>query len=231
MGTNKISVKFNQKVLKEAIERKTSINKASIIAGYAQAPTFRAALRKGEMPIHRLLKLIEYYDIDIDELVENAGDLDDPFLQRLNMPIRSELFPNGLELYTDASDLLFINQMIDKGLMSIEDKREWAEMEYKDHDLITLLKDFGYVIEPMKDGHTDYSGKEITNSISNADTFALFNRIYEFIETELKQFDHQQFLNWAKEGTNISFSSDEYEIIHKDEHGVVVRKRHGKQEK
>ena len=127
-----------------------------------------------------------------------------------------------------------IGSLINNGFMpgmSLEDKRDWAEIDYRDHDLIDLLKDFGYVIEPMKDGHTDYSGKEITNSISNADTFALFNRIYEFIETELKQFDHQQFLNWAKEGTNISFSSDEYEIIHKDEHGVVVRKRHGKQEK
>lgn len=74
MGAIKRAVSFDSKYLVETIKKNDFINHASVVAGYGHAPTFRQVLRKGEMPIERLIKLIKRYSLNTDELFSKTED-------------------------------------------------------------------------------------------------------------------------------------------------------------
>lgn len=162
MGSEKIAVRFNSVRLSELLKEKGSINYAAQVAGYSHPSTFRTALRKGEISPLRLKKLCDYVGADPWDLVEDESE----------------------------KDFIFINAMIEKGMMSVEDKRDRKELSPVDQAFITIFEALGYEIAPLTDGTADFSGKRYSGKVPLPVVYELMEKTKKEIEKDLMKIEN-----------------------------------------
>ena len=70
MGNTKKAVPIKRELLRDLIKKKASMSKACEVAGYSDSGTFRAVIRKGEMPIDRLYTLTKWLDVPLQGVID-----------------------------------------------------------------------------------------------------------------------------------------------------------------
>lgn len=163
MGSEKRAVKINADLLRKLIKEKGSINRAAEIAGYSHPTTFRKVLQNGEIAPERLIRLANYLGVTADKLIDD----------------------------TAAEEIIFIQHMIDLGLLSVNDNRQHAEITTIEEDLLKLCRDLGTDITPLADGTADYIGTNGTGKIDYQQIQSLFNEISSILKERLSGIEKE----------------------------------------